>query len=89
MAALKGVESRWKNIGGFLHVPGETRRAIETRHSADSAQCLREVLLYVLSLHPYPGWRVIIDALYGIGEHQVAIGIEEYAEPVAGMYPKS
>ena len=89
MATLKGVESRWIDIGDCLCVPGETMRHIRTQHSADSVQCLKEVLLYVLSLHPYPGWRVIIHALYRIEEHQVATRIEEYGEPVAGMFPKS
>ena len=85
MVALKGVESRWDDIGIRLYVREETRCHIETQHSADSVQCLREVLLYVLSLHPYPGWRVIIDALYWMRELQLATRIEEYAEPVAGM----
>ena len=82
MAAMKGVESKWDDIGHRLCVPWETRLAIRTQGFADSAQCLREVLLYVLSLHPYPGWRVTINALYWMGEYP---RIEEYAQPVAGM----
>ena len=85
MAALKGVESRWDVIRYYSYVPVETKRHIETQHSADSVQCLREVLLYVLSLHPYLGWRVIIDALYWMEEHLFATRIKEYAEPVAGI----
>ena len=84
MAALKGLESRWFGIGYCLSVPGDTRGHIRRQHSTDSAR-LRELLHYVLKLHPHPGWRIIIRALHGVGEQVSAARIEEYAEPVTGM----
>ena len=84
MAALKGFESDWNDIGLYAYVPWDTLRQIEKQHSTDSAR-LREILHYILSLHPYPGWRVIIWALHCIGQQVSAARIQEYAEPVTGM----
>ena len=84
IAALKGLESRWDDIGSWLDVPWDTRDHIQRQHSTDSAR-LREVLHYVLKLHPHAGWRIIICALYRLREQVSAARIEEYAEPVSGM----
>ena len=84
MESLKGMERRWDDIGRSLYVPGDTRRHIETQHSTDSDR-LREVLLYALSLHPFPGWRMIIYALHGMEEDQLAAEIQDYAEPLTGI----
>ena len=84
MAALKGLESRWYDIGIYLYVPRATQNDIRTQHSTDTAR-LQEILHYVLSIYPYPGWRIIIRALHEMGEQVSAARIQEYAEPVTGM----
>ena len=83
MAALKGLEYLWYDIGDLLFVPYETRTDIRTKHSTVTAR-LREILHYVLSIHPYAGWRIIIWALHWEGEQRSAARIQEYAEPVTG-----
>ena len=85
MKSLKGMEWQWFDIGRWLFVPTCTRHHIKTQHSTASDR-LREVLLYALRLHPFPGWRMIIHALHGIEEDQLAAEIQEYAEPLTGMY---
>ena len=85
MESLKGMEGRWDRIGKWLYVPDDTIHHIMTQHSTDSDR-LREVLLYALSLHPFPGWRMIIYALHMMDEDQLAAEIQDYAEPLTGMY---
>ena len=85
MTALKGIEWRWYDLGYWLYVPGGIRDELRTQHSIES-DCLRAMLQYVLTLHPYASWRSIIIALHWIEEHQVADRIMEYAEPVTGMH---
>ena len=85
MESLKGMERRWDLIGRWLSVPYYTIHHIMNQHSTDSDR-LREVLLYALSLHPFSGWRMIIYALHGIVEDQLAAEIQDYAEPLTGMY---
>ena len=87
MAALRGIEGSWDDIGEWLCVPEETRQEIRTQHSIDSEQ-LRAVILYVLTLHPRSSWRCIINALHWMSEHQVAERIQDYSEPVTGMHIK-
>ena len=87
MAALRGIEGRWDDIGEWLYVPYLTRREIESQHSTDSER-LRAVILYVLTLHPRSSWRCVINALHWIKEHQVAERIQYYSEPVTGMHIK-
>ena len=84
MESLKGKEWRWYDIGDWLYVPYDTRRHIRAQHSTASDR-LREVLLYALSLHPFPGWRMIIRALHGMREDQLAAEIQDYAEPLTGI----
>lgn len=84
MAALKGLESRWQDIGYYAYVPLDSLNHIKTQHITNSAR-LQEVLHYILSLHPYPGWRIIIRCLHWMDEHVSAARIQEYAEPVTGM----
>ena len=85
MESLKEKEGRWDGIGKCLYVPYDTRHHIKSQHSTDSDQ-LREVFLYVMGLHPFSGWRMIIDALHWIKEDQLATEIHDYAEPLTGMY---
>ena len=87
MAALRGIEEKWHDIGVWLYVPMEIRREIESQHSTDSDR-LKAVILYVLTLHPRSSWRCVIRALHGMGEHQVAERIQYYSEPVTGMHIK-
>ena len=87
MAALRGMERRWDIIGAWLYVPEKTRWEIRSQHSTDSDR-LRAVILYVLTLHPRSSWRCVINALHGMREHQVAERIQDYSEPVTGMYIK-
>ena len=87
MAALRGIEERWNDIGGWLYVPGEIRQEIRSQHSTDSDR-LRAVILYVLTLHPRSSWRCVIRALHEMREHQVAERIQYYSEPVTGMHIK-
>ena len=82
---MKGIESKWDRIGENLCVPLQTRQEISTQHSNDT-DCLRAILLYALTLHPRFSWRCIINALHWIREHKVAEQIQDYSEPVAGMY---
>ena len=85
MKTLKGTEWKWDEIGDWLYVPWDTRHHIRTQHSTASDR-LREVLLYALSLHPFPGWRMIIYALHEMDKDQLAAEIQDYAEPLTGMY---
>ena len=85
MAALRGIERRWNDIGRWLYVPDKTREEIRNRHSTDSDR-LRAVILYALTLHPRSSWRCVINALHGMEEHQVAERIQDYSEPVTGMH---
>ena len=80
-SALKSIEREWDDFGIWLYVPDETRSGIE------SQQCsgFEQVILYVLAVHPFASWRVIINALQRMGEGQLAESIQEYAEPVTGM----
>ena len=87
MAALRGIEGRWDDIGRWLYVPRKTRQEIATQHSTDSER-LRAAILYVLTLHPRSSWRCIIRTLHGMEEHQVAKRIQDYSEPVTGMHIK-
>ena len=87
MAALRGIERRWNDIGRWLYVPRQTRQEIESQHSTDSER-LRAVILYVLTLHPRSSWRCLIRPLHRIKEHQVAERIQDYSEPVTGMHIK-
>ena len=84
LVSMKGIESKWDGIGEKLCVPLQTRQEIRIQYSNDS-DCLRAVLLYVLTLHPRFSWRCIINALHWIREHEVADRIQSYSEPVAGM----
>ena len=84
MESLKGMERQWNDIGKWLYVPADTRDHIWTPHSTNSDR-LREVLLHALSLHPFLGWRMIINALHWIGEDQLTVEIQDYAEPLTGM----
>ena len=84
MAALKGLETKWDFIGLYLHVPRPTWNHMRTQHSTNSAR-LRDIINYTLSLHPFPGWQIIIHALHGMKEQVSAARIQEYAEPVTGM----
>ena len=84
MESLNGKERRWDRIGLMLYVPDNMRRHIRTQHSTDSDR-LREVLLYALSLHPFPGWRMIIRALHWMEEDQLAAKIQDYAKPLTGI----
>ena len=87
MAALRGIEGRWNDIGEWLYVPWQTRQEIGSQHSTDSDR-LRAVILYILTLHPRSSWRCFICALHGMREHQVAEQIQYYSEPVTGMHIK-
>ena len=87
MAALRGIEARWDDIGYWLHVPDKTLDEIRSQHSTDSDR-LRAVILYNLTLHPRSSWRCIIMALHDLWEHQVAERIQDYSEPVTGMHIK-
>ena len=87
MAALRGIERRWDDIGEWLYVPYETRQEIRSQHSTDSDR-LRGVILYALTLHPRSSWRCVIMALHGMGEYQVAERIQDYSEHVTGMHIK-
>ena len=87
MAALRGIERRWDDIGVWLYVPYQKRQEIRSQHSTDSDR-LRAVILYALTLHPRSSWRCIISALHWIKEHQVAKRIQDYSEPVTGMHIK-
>ena len=87
MAALRGIERRWDDIGEWLHVPYETQQEIRSQHFTDSER-LRAMILYVLTLHPRSSWRCFIGALHRIEEHQVAERIQDYSEPVTGMHIK-
>ena len=87
MAALRGMEGRWDKIGHWLYVPRETRQEIRTQHFTDFDR-LRAVILYVLTLRPKSSWRCVINALHWMEEHQVAEQIQDYSEPVTGMYIK-
>ena len=87
MAALRGIEGRWNDIGECLYVPDETLDEIRSQYSTDSDR-LRAVILYALTLHPRSSWRCVISALHIIGEHQVAERIQDYSEPVTGMHIK-
>ena len=57
---------------------------MRSQHSNDDEK-LQQVFLYVLAVHPFASWRVIINALHEMGERQLAESIQEYAEPVTGM----
>ena len=83
--ALRGIERGWDGIGFRLCVPLETRQEIRSQHSTYS-DCLRAVLLYALTLHPRSSWRCVINALHWMEEHQVAELIQDYSEPVTGIY---
>ena len=87
MAALRGIERRWNDIGECLYVPWPTRLEIRSQHSTDSDR-LRAVILYFLTLHPRSSWRCVINALHWMKEHQVAEQIQDYSEPVTGMHIK-
>ena len=87
MAALRGIEGKWNDIGQWLRVPDQTRREIESQYSTDSER-LRAMILYALTLHPRSSWRCVINALYWMREHQVAERIQDYSEPVTGMHIK-
>ena len=87
MAALRGIEGRWEDIGYWLYVPEETRQEIGSQHSTDSER-LRAMILYVLTLHPRSSWRCVINALHWMREHQMAEQIQDYSEPVTGMHIK-
>ena len=84
MTTLTGIENKWESLGTWLCVPHETRRSIREQHSTDSNR-LRELLLYMLNLHPFASWRLIINALYKIREDHLAERLQEYAEPETGI----
>ena len=84
VSALKGIERRWNEFGVRLCVPKETRSGIWRHHSTDGDR-LRQIIVYVLSLHPSASWRMIINALHWMKEDQLAESIQEYAEPMTGM----
>ena len=84
-SALKGIEREWDDFGIWLYVPTETRSGIESQHSSDCEK-LQQVIRYMFAVHPLASWRVIINALHWMGEDQLAESIQEYAEPVTGMF---
>lgn len=85
MTALKGVERMWDNIGFWLYIPGDTRQEIGAKYSMDDDR-LRAVLEYAVRLHPFPSWRIIIQAFHWMEEHQLAARFLEYVEPVTGSH---
>ena len=85
LVALRGIEWRWDDIGRRLCVPWATRKEIRIQHSTVSDR-LRAVLLYALTLHPRSSWRCVINALHWTWNHQVAELIQDYSEPVTGIY---
>ena len=87
MAALRGIEGRWRDIGRWLYIPWQTLDEIWRQHSTDLDR-LRAVILYALTLHPRSNWRCVINALHEMEEHQVAERIQDYSEPVTGMHIK-
>ena len=84
VSALTGIERRWDKFGANLYVPKETMSGIRRQYSTDGDR-LRQIIVYVLSLHPLASWREIINALHWIEEDQLAESIQEYAEPMTGM----
>ena len=87
MVALRGIEGRWSDIGKKFFVPWQIMQEIRSQHSTAS-ECLKAIVLYVLTLHPRSSWRYIINALHKMGEHQVAERIQDYSEPVTGIHIK-
>ena len=87
MAALRGIEGRWDDIGRWSYVPRKTRGEIRSQHSMDSER-LRAVILYILTLHPRSSWRCVINVLHWIGENQVSEQIQNNSESVTGMHTK-
>ena len=87
MAALRGIEGRWDDMGRWLYVPDKIRQEIRSQQSTDSDR-LRAVILYALTLHPRSSWRCVINALQRMEEHQVAERILDYSDPVTGMHIK-
>ena len=86
MAVLKGIERKWDFIGSLLCVPEEKRSAMKKQLYFTDKDQLRKILMYMLSLHPFASWRVIMNALHWMREHQLAESIWEFAEPLTGSY---
>ena len=74
----------WWSLGYSLNIPDSTWTDIEQRHSDDRGQ-LEALIIQWLKVDPAPTWRRVINALDGMGEHQTADSIRQYAKPLTGM----
>ena len=88
--AVKKVK-KWRDLGRWLcvkdsliHDSFSTRSEFERRHSSTDDR-RTGVIEYWLLTAPTPSWRRLIQALDGMGEHEVADMVRPYAEPITGM----
>lgn len=75
----------WDTFSTTLDLPFSPRNAIRHSLNLDKAGKLDKVITYVVKMHPYGSWRLIIWALDEMGRREDAEAIRAYAEPV-GMW---
>lgn len=84
LSSLEDVKEKWSSFGFYLSVQSDMLMKIK-RQYITSKNRLAAVLRYVLQLHPYASWRVVIRTLDAMKEHKVADEIRKCAEPISGI----
>ena len=69
--ALDAVKD-WRTLGIKLGLENAELRRIEKDYPHDSAECKSEMLDCCFRSDNPPSWKLVVDALCGMGEHQSA-----------------
>ena len=71
---LLKVSCKWENIGILLEIEADSLESVKAAENTGNTQnCLREMLkIWLKKINPPPSWSAIIDALYRLGDEQLA-----------------
>ena len=77
MRELKAKAADWEDIGVELEIDDGDLKQIKSDNPGDSKSCLRELFRKWLSqVDPQPSWTVIVDAVQGLGDEDLASRIK-------------
>ena len=82
--AVKRAVKNWTLIGLWLGLGSSKVYDNKRQHDSDEARLKAVIEAFLLGEGHQPSWRRVINALHWVGESQVALDIESYAEAVQG-----